>query len=462
MTQPVLTKLVCSISDRKADLEFLTELYNSGTKILRLNTAHQSVETTREVIRNIRRVSDRIGIMLDTKGPEMRTRNVDDQIDIKIGDKIRIVTKVVNETEIPEFEVNYDGFVAEAPIDAVILINDGKVKLRIIEKTAQYLLCHVEQGGSIGNKRSVNVPDVHFDLPAINVRDADYIQLAADEDVEFIAHSFVRSKADVTAVRDLINHYGGIAQIIAKIENYEGIYNLDEIIESADAIMIARGDLGVEVPFQKVPQIQKQIITKCRNNEKPVILATHLLESMRENMRPTQAEVSDVANAVFDGVDALTLTGETADGAHPVEAAQTLLRIVQYNERLHPLLPVDSNPPLTEQIIYECRKAMEAANFRLAKAIVISSKEEKTIRFLSTFRSRVPLIVICSSQKESKRFALYYSVTPIILENEGSMSDLFKQWDFDDKDYIIYLVHRTDHLHSELLTLTSLCKLLNA
>ncbi len=459
MTQPVLTKIICSISDRNAGNEFLTDLFNSGTKILRLNTAHQSVESTKEVIDNIRKVSERISIMLDTKGAEMRTANVAEPVTVAKDGMIKIVNSLSEtQPDTPEFQINYSNFVKDVPIDSMVLVNDGSIRLRVIEKTKSYLLCRAEQGGTIGDKRSVNVPDVHINLPAINVRDDDYIRLAADENVEYIAHSFVRSKQDVEAVRNRIQHYGGNSQLIAKIENYEGINNLDEIISAADAIMIARGDLGVEVPFEKVAKIQKHIINQCRINEKPVILATHLLESMRENIRPTQAEVSDIANAVFDGIDALTLTGETAAGAHPVEAAQTLVRIVQYNEKLHPLLPVDSNPPLSEQNIYECRKAMEAANYRLAKAIVISSKEENTIRYLSTFRSRVPLIVVCSSQKESKRFALYYSVTPIVLEHENALSDLFKQWDFTESDHIIYLTPRDNHLHSELLNLREVCQ----
>ena len=453
MTQPVLTKIVCSISDRNAGVEFLTDLFNSGSKILRLNTAHQSVESTQKVIRNIRQVSERISVMLDTKGAELRTTNVATEITLASGEMIRIVDKLSDKPDMPELQINYSGFVSEVPVNSMVLVNDGIIRLRVVEKKIGSLVCHAETGGSIGDKRSVNVPDVHLNLPAINVRDDDYIRLAADEDVEFIAHSFVRSEKDVREVRDRIRHYGGISQLIAKIENYEGINNLNEIIKAADAIMIARGDMGVEVPLERVPQIQKHIINQCRINEKPVILATHLMESMRDKLRPTQAEVSDVANAVFDGIDALTLTGETAAGKHPVETTQTLVRIVQYNERLHPLLPVDSNPPLSEQNIYECRKAMEAANYRLAKAIIISSREENMVRFLSTFRSRVPLIVICSSQKESKRFALFYSVTPIVLENKQSLSDLFNQWDFEESDHVIHLKPKGDHVHSELMGL---------
>jgi len=293
------TKIVATISDLKCDVDFITELYENGMNVVRLNTAHQTQDDTLRVIENVRKVSDKIALLLDTKGPEVRTSDIDNPIDVLEGDEIYITSDKIDNVKL--FNVNYDGFVNDVSIGQVILIDDGETGLKVVKKTESALICKVQNDSVIKNKKSVNVPDASIQLPSLTQKDIDYIKFAAENNLDFIAHSFVRNKQDVIDVQLILDKYNSNAKIIAKIENREGIDNAEEILDHAYGIMIARGDLGIEILAEEVPVVQKKLIDMCIRRAQPVITATQMLHTMIKNPRPTRAEVSDVANAVFDG-----------------------------------------------------------------------------------------------------------------------------------------------------------------
>ncbi len=314
-----LTKIVATISDSRCDPGFLRDLHEAGMNVVRLNTAHQSPEASAKVIANIRAVSDTIGILIDTKGPEVRVKGLPEPLTIKTGETVTIPR--VDEVR-KGFSVSYDGFMAEVPVGSRILIDDGSIELAVKNAANGMLLCEVMNDGILKDRKNVNVPGVPLRIPALSEKDRQYLKFVADNGVDFVAHSFVRNKEDVLEVRRILEGYGSKARIIAKIENIQGVTNLPEILDFADGVMVARGDLGVEIPFERLPGIQKMIIEACMRKGKPVITATQMLHTMIENPRPTRAEVSDVANAVFDGTDALMLSGETGAGGEPEAQAR--------------------------------------------------------------------------------------------------------------------------------------------
>ena len=331
------TKIVATVSDARCGVDFIQQLYDAGMNVVRLNTAHQGPEGMRRVINNVREVSSRIAILVDTKGPEVRTTACEAPIGFEKGDRVRIVGDPARPTTRECIAVTYTDFVRDMKVGVHILIDDGDLGLVVEEKTGEYVTCLVENAATLGSRKSVNVPGVRVNLPALTERDKANIQFAIDADVAFIAHSFVRSKEDVLEVRRLLDAAGSDIRIIAKIENQEGVDNIDEIIDVADGIMVARGDLGIEVPQEFIPGIQRRLVAKAIRAHKPVIVATQIkairahkpvivatqmLQSMIKNPRPTRTEVTDIANAVYSRADALMLSGETAYGAYPVEAVQ--------------------------------------------------------------------------------------------------------------------------------------------
>ena len=323
------TKIVASISDQRCEVEFIRDLFKAGMNVVRMNTAHASREGFEKLITNVREVSNRIAILMDTKGPEVRTTAIagGEPIPYQIGDKVKIVGNPAQETTRECIAVSYPGFVHDLQVDGDILIDDGDLELRVIEKTDEYLLCEVQNEATLGNRKSVNVPGVRINLPSLTEKDRNNILYAIEKDIDFIAHSFVRNKQDVLDIRQILDAYGSDIKIIAKIENQEGVDNIDEILEVADGVMVARGDLGIEVPQERIPGIQRLLIKKCILAKKPVIVATQMLHTMINNPRPTRAEVTDIANAIYYRTDALMLSGETAYGKYPVEAVKTMAKI---------------------------------------------------------------------------------------------------------------------------------------
>ena len=301
------TKIVASISDLRCEVDFIRSLFEAGMNVVRMNTAHGTREGMDKLINNVRAVSNRIAILIDTKGPEVRTTKIQDadQIEYHIGDKVRIVGNPDILTTREQIAVSYPKFVTDLKNGDDILIDDGEMELKVIEKTDDYLLCEVQNESTLGSRKSVNVPGVRINLPSLTERDKENIKYAIERDIDFIAHSFVRTKQDILDIREILDEYGSDIQIIAKIENQEGVDNIDDILTVADGVMVARGDLGIEVPQQRIPGIQRIIIKKCVLAKKPVIVATQMLHTMIKHPRPTRAEITDIANAIYYRTDAM-------------------------------------------------------------------------------------------------------------------------------------------------------------
>ena len=418
------TKIVATISDRNCDVELLQTLYDSGMDVVRLNTAHQSPDDTMKIIGNTRKVSPNIALLLDTKGPEVRTAKSETDIEVEDGEELLVKFGLEPSTK-ETIYVSYDKFADEVLPGQPILIDDGAVTLEAIGKEGDSLKVKVVHGGEISSKKSVNAPDSALKLASITEKDKKYIQFAIDNDLDFIAHSFVRHKEDVKAVKDLLGD--SKIKIIAKIENREGIDNIDEIIEAADGIMVARGDLGIEVAAEEVPIMQKEMIRKCIAAAKPVITATQMLESMMSNPRPTRAEVSDVANAILDGTDAIMLSGETAKGKFPVKAVQTMSKIAKNVERQKPNFKQYALDMKREGVRANfVKSAVQLSQNLNADSIVVISSSGKTARALGSFRGKKRIFAQSVNAQTTRQLALTYGVEATTIEHSESTDKLVK------------------------------------
>ena len=405
------TKIVATISDRRCDVPFLTALHEAGMDVVRLNTAHQNPEAALKVIQNVRAVSDRIAIMIDTKGPEVRTTAAAEAVSLAKGERIAFRGDPEKPTTGEGIYVTYRGFVAETPLKSRILIDDGEMELVVIEKRGDALICEAQNDGRIGGKKGVNVPKVDFSLPSLSAKDEVFIRFAAEQEVDFIAHSFVRNPGDLSAVQGILDECGSPIKIIAKIENQSGVDHIDAILVNAYGVMVARGDLGIEIPYERIPGIQKMLINKCIARRKPVIIATQMLHSMIQNPRPTRAEVSDVANAIYGKTDAVMLSGETAGGLYPLEAVQTMARIAAEVEKSRSDIHDAPTVVLTnERSAFFCKTAVEAALELNARAIIADSSSGNSIRNMAGFRGRKPVFAHCYDRRVVRRLALSFGV----------------------------------------------------
>ncbi len=406
-----LTKIVATISDRKCDVDFIKTLYNEGMNVVRLNTAHQNFDDSLHVIKNVRAVSDKIALLLDTKGPEIRTTKVAEEITVETGDIIKFSGNKDKESTRDVVCVNYNGFVADVPVNSLILIDDGEIELKVIDKDNEFLICQVENSGKIESNKSINIPNVHINLPSLSEKDRKYVKFAIEHDLDFIAHSFVRNKEDVLAIQKILDEHNSKIKIIAKIENQAGIDNIDEILEHAFGIMIARGDLAIEVPREKIPFIQKNLIKKCAERRKPVIVATQMLHSMIKNPRPTRAEVTDIATAIFEGTDAIMLSGETAYGDYPVEAVQTMTKIALEVEKDKEPFWDTGYSVLTNDISAYLSKVAVKSSIRMnAKAIIADTTTGRTVRNITGFRGNVIVYAMTYNARAMRELALSYGV----------------------------------------------------
>lgn len=408
------TKIVCTISDRKCDQNFLRKLFFAGMNVVRMNTAHAPQEGMLNIINNVRAVSPHIAILIDTKGPEVRTTSTAEPIKYKEGDMVKIFGRPEMETTHDIINMSYPDFTKDVKVGDHILIDDGALGFTVVENTGPMIVAHVDNDGVLGSHKSVNVPGVHINLPALTDRDRDNIRFAIDHDIDFIAHSFVRSAADIAEVQHILDEHGSDIKIIAKIENQEGVDNIDEIINSCYGIMVARGDLGIEVPIERIPGIQRQIIRKCVMKKKPVIVATQMLHTMINNPRPTRAEVTDIANAIYYRTDALMLSGETANGKYPVEAVETMARIAEQAERdkmrEHDIVPVQNE---RDQKEFLAHATIDSTRKLGVKGIITDSKTGETARILASFRGPTPVLAICYKEKTQRWLNLSYGVIPI-------------------------------------------------
>lgn len=414
------TKIVATISDRRCEVDFVRELFESGMNVVRMNSAHLAEEGFSKIIGNVRAVSSEIGILMDTKGPEIRTTvNKDDEdLEIKTGDIIRIAGDPNGITTSDFIYCTYGSLVNDLNVGTDLLIDDGEIDLRVIEKTETYLICEAQNDGKLGSRKSVNIPGVRINLPSLTEKDKRNILLAIKYNVDFIAHSFVRNKQDVLAIQEILDENLSQIKIIAKIENQEGVDNIDEILDYAYGVMIARGDLGIEVPQEKIPGIQRMLIRKCVEAKKPVIVATQMLHTMIQNPRPTRAEVTDIANAIYYRTDALMLSGETAYGKYPVEAVKTMAKIAEEAEKTKVSIndipvPMDQNLDATS---FLAQQAVRGASLLDAEAIVTDSYTGKTARNLAAFRGKNPVYAICYKERTVRQLALSYGVFPIYQE----------------------------------------------
>ena len=420
------TKIVASISDRRCDTDFIRQLFNAGMNVVRMNTAHASREGIINIIRNVREVSRHIGILIDTKGPEVRTTGCDAPIDYKTGDVVKIFGRPEMDTTHDMINLSYPNFAADIHEGCHILFDDGALDMKVIGINGPQVIAQVMNDGQLGSHKSVNVPGVHIALPPLTDKDRKNILLAIEQDIDFIAHSFVRSAADVRAVQAILDAYNSDIKIISKIENQEGVDNIDEIIDASYGIMIARGDLGIEVPIERIPGIQRQIIRKCIEKKKPVIVATQMLHSMIQNPRPTRAEVTDIANAIYSSTDALMLSGETASGKYPVEAVTTMATIAEQAEKDRQnhsyIAPLASVSDIRE---FMAHAAIEATEKIGVKGIITDSSTGTTARELAAFRGPHPVLAICYNDKLQRLLSLSYGVIPVYQKEHIGSEQLF-------------------------------------
>jgi pyruvate kinase len=444
---PKKTKIVATISNLNCSPSFIERLYQAGVNVVRLNTAHMSHDHALEVIHAVREVSDKIGILLDTKGPEIRTCDMAEPLTVKFGDAIRVKGAPGENSRGDILCVSYADFVHDVPEGSSIMIDDGSVALAVMEKDQQFLYCAVENDGVIRGRKSINIPAVHVKLPALSEKDKAFIRFAAEQQLDFIAHSFVRNKEDVIAVQKILDEQGSAIKIIAKIENFEGVRNLDEILDHAYGIMIARGDLAVEIPTEQIPLIQKRIIRTCIERRRPVIVATQMLHTMIDSPRPTRAEVSDVANACLDHADALMLSGETASGKYPEVAVRTMSKIIEEVESKN----VDYiDVPYSHQnrvTAYLAKAAVKAALRLGTKAIVADSVTGLSILALAAYRGNNTIFAQVYDQRVMRQLSLSYGVyadyVPLDLNSAEplklSICRLIGDSRFADEDLIIVL-----------------------
>jgi pyruvate kinase len=443
-----LTKIVATISDLRCDTEFLSALYDAGMDVVRINTAHQSQDDTHRLIENVRKVSTKIPLMIDTKGPEIRTNDGDVDVEVTKSQIIRVKGEPGTPSTAECIYTNYSGFVQQLDVGKKIMIDDGDIALEVVEKLENELLCVVNNSGVIKPRKSVNLPGTKVNLPSLNEKDIGFINFAVKENIDFIAHSFVRHKEDVYAIQQILDQKKSRIKIIAKIENQEGLDNIDEILPLVYGIMVARGDLAIEVPAEQIPVIQAQLVRKCIQHKKVVIIATQMLHSMIRNPRPTRAEVSDIANAVFSGTDAIMLSGETAFGQYPVESVEIMTKTVREAEKGRSFSTDTKVMPHDNQVsVFLTKAAVRSINKLNTKAIITDTDTGKTASYLAAFRGRTPIYAQCYDQRVMRELGLVYGVFADQMDIEVSKKEftratitrLIRQAEIEPDDLIVVL-----------------------
>lgn len=442
------TKIVATISDKRCESEFIRELFEEGMDVIRINSAHLDTDGALRIINNAREVSDKIAILLDTKGPEIRTTVCDAPIRLKKGSLILISGDPEKKSSEQAIYVSYKAFSTDIPVGTAILIDDGELELRVVRRNGEFLECLIENDGVLGSRKSINLPGVKICLPSLTPKDKTFIKLAVENGVDFIAHSFVRSRQDVLDVQAILDEYKSSIKIIAKIENEEGVENIDEILEEVYGIMVARGDLAIEIPYEKIPGIQKMIISKCINSRKPVIVATQMLHSMITNPRPTRAEVSDIANAIYSQTDAIMLSGETASGLYPVEAVKTMTKVaLEVENNKESFLDLPAVNVRSEISAYLAKVAVKTSVRIGAKGIIADTIGGRTIRDMAAYRGYNLILAQCYSTGTMRELALSYGVYASYQERKKSIDDfihialkhLTKRHDLKTDDIIVVL-----------------------
>lgn len=427
------TKIVCTLGPSTDREGVLRDMILAGMNVARFNFSHGSHEEHKarlDVLKALREELHRpVAAMLDTKGPEIRLKSFQDgPVELVTGAEFTLTTEDVP-GDVHRCSITYADLPGDVKEGDTILLDDGLVRLTVLETTATEIRCRVENDGVMKNNKGVNVPGVRLNMPYMSQRDRDDILFGVEQGFDYIAASFVRSAADVREIRSLLDREGSAIRIIAKVENQEGISNLSEILAVADGIMVARGDLGVEIDFTEIPILQKDMIAKCVACGKPVITATQMLDSMIRNPRPTRAEVSDVANAVFDGTSCVMLSGETASGKYPIEALSTMVSTVTAAEeaidywgrfRERSLLPVVSG--ISDAITHSCCLTAMDLN---ASAILAATRSGYTAKVISRFRPACPIVALCQNESTRRQLAISWGVHPYLSGEVDSTDRMF-------------------------------------
>ncbi len=429
------TKIICTLGPAVDSDEGIRSLINNGMDCARLNFSHGSHEEQKVRIDRVKRISEElhrpVALLLDTKGPEIRLREFEEGSVVLTPGQSFTLSASGQPGTVDGIGLSYSGLAACVSIGTRILIDDGKIAMFVERIDGTSVICRVINGGRISSRKSINIPNLDIPMPYISETDKSDILFGISQDVDFIAASFTRTADDIRKLRKLLDDNGGKKiQIIAKIENTQGIEHLDEILNLADGIMVARGDMGVEIPFRELPGVQKAIIEKCYRAGKHVVTATQMLESMTHNPRPTRAEVSDVANAIYDGTTAIMLSGETAAGDYPTEAVHTMAEIAEATERgidykarfakMHDSLCLEQTAPVAIGIA-----AITSAHYLDARAIVAVTRTGRSARMIADYRPAVPVIAPVVDRKALRQLNLTWGVYPYQAEEQGSADSLF-------------------------------------
>ena len=427
------TKIICTMGPAVDNEEQLRALVLAGMDAARFNFSHGTHESHLATLVKVKRVRDELGAavatMLDTKGPEIRVKSFESgPVTLVEGDKFTLTTSEVPGTS-ERVSVTYSNLHNELRPGCRVLIDDGLIELQVSEIHGQDIECTVVCGGELSSNKSINIPDVHIQLPSLTEKDREDLRFAVEQDFDFVAASFVRKASDVEDIRACLHEYGGDhIRIISKIENREGVDNLEEIIAASDGLMVARGDLGVEIPAHEVPILQKRMISKTRMAGKPVITATQMLDSMIRNPRPTRAEVSDVANAVFDGTSCVMLSGETASGKYPLEAVATMVDTIKAAEQATDywgrFRKVEFTPgrSINDAVTHSC--CLTAMDLE-ADAILTPTQTGHTARMISRFRPACPIVAFTTTERARRQLAISWGVKPVLAGYVDSTDRLF-------------------------------------
>ncbi len=427
------TKIICTIGPASDSKEVFTELVRNGLNVARINLSHGTRDYIKKLIDMVKEVREELGapipILMDTRGPEVRTKNfVDGSIELEAGKKVTLTTGNFLGTA-EKFPITYENLAEELTVGQSVLIDDGLIELEVVEIDGKDVVCEVLNGGIVKNHKGINVPRMDLNLPPLKKEDISDLIWGIGEGIDYVAASFIRNADDVKFIRDILDKNGGNhIHIISKIESQTGIDNIDEIIKVSNGIMVARGDLGVEVPSETIPKAQKHIIMKCNHAGIPVIIATQMLDSMINNPRPTRAEVSDVANAVYDGTDTIMLSGETASGKYPVEAVKIMRKIVLETEMeadyesMYKRIAEQLSNSVTNAV---CFATCTTAKFVDAASIICPTYSGKTARLISMFRPEAAILAPTMNPVTCRQLNMLWGVVPVILASEASADVLF-------------------------------------
>ena len=427
------TKIICTLGPASESEEVIRELMLAGMNVARLNFSHGTHEEQRGKLERVKKVREELGLpvalLLDTKGPEIRTGEFEKgKVELKKGQTFVLTTEDVLGNE-GKVSITYKNLVKDVQEGDSILIDDGLIGLKVVKVTEKEIICSVENGGTVSNKKGINVPGVELKMPFISKKDKDDILFAVKEGFDYIAASFTRTADDILEIRRILEENNcNFIKIIAKVENDQGIKNVDEILRVADGVMIARGDMGVEIPLEEVPSIQKKLIRKAFETGKPIITATQMLDSMMKNPRPTRAETSDVANAIYQGTSAIMLSGETASGQYPVEALKTMVKIalrteadIDYDERFK-RRSIEDRTDITNAVSHAtCTTAVDLH----ASAIITVTKSGRTVGMVAKHHPGCMIIGCCMDDYVCRQLNLYWGVQPLLLPKEEDADALF-------------------------------------